>query len=85
MLQPDLQRLEHIRDYCVQIQKTVMRYGESFEIFQRDIDFQQSVAFCILQIGELTNRLSPQYRQETDSTIPWRLIRGMRNFGGSRL
>lgn len=79
MLPPDWQRLEHIRDYCVQIQSTVARYGESFEIFHADVDFQQSVAFCILQIGELTNHLSPQYRQETSSSIPWKLIRSMRN------
>jgi len=79
MLPPDLQRLEHICDYCARIQKTVLRCGESFEIFKADADFQQSVAFCVLQIGELTNKLSPQYRQKTSTSIPWKLIRNMRN------
>ena len=38
MLPPDLQRLEHIRDYCDEIQKTISRYGKSFELFDADAD-----------------------------------------------
>lgn len=30
MLLPDVQRLQHIRDYCAEIEKTVRRYGKSF-------------------------------------------------------
>ena len=44
MLQPDRQRLEHIRDYCIEIKKTIIRYGESFEAFDSDADFQRYVA-----------------------------------------
>ena len=79
MLPPDLQRLEHIRDYCDEIQKTIERYGNSFEIFDDDPDYQRSVSFCILQIGELSGRLSPEYRQATASRIQWGPIKGMRN------
>ena len=56
MLPPDLQRLEHIRDYCDEIQKTIARYGKSFDIFDADADYQRSVSFCILQIGELPHK-----------------------------
>ena len=79
MLPPDLQRLEHIRDYCDEIQKTIERYGNSFEIFDDDADYQRSVSFCILQIGELSGRLSQEYRQATASRIQWGPIKGMRN------
>ena len=79
MTLPDRQRLTHIRDYCEQVAKTIDRYGASFEVFDRDIDFQQSVAFCVLQIGALTGKLSQEYRDTTKSDIPWKLIRGMRN------
>ena len=48
MLQPDRQRLEHIRDYCIEIKKTIIRYGESFEAFDSDADYQRSVSFCIV-------------------------------------
>lgn len=79
MLSPDLQRLEHIRDYCDEIQRTVTRYGQSFEIFDADADYQRSIAFCILQIGELAGGLSQEFRQQTDSRMPWAPMKSMRN------
>lgn len=79
MLQPDLQRIAHIRDYCVEIEKTIARYGNSFEIFDTDSDYQRSVSFCILQIGELSGGLSLEYRQVTASQMQWGPIKGMRN------
>ena len=78
-MSPDLQRLEHIRDYCVEIQKTIDRYGKSFDIFDQDADYQRSVSFCILQIGELSGRLSPEYREATADCIQWGPIKSMRN------
>ena len=59
MLPPDKQRLEHILDYCCEIEKTIARYGRDFAIFDRDRDYQRSVSFSILQIGELSGGLSP--------------------------
>ena len=79
MLPPDYQRLEHIRDYCEEIRKTIARYGSSFEVFDSDADYQRSVSFCILQIGELSGKLSPEYRQATADRIQWGPIKGMRN------
>ena len=78
-MSPDLQRLEHIRDYCAEIQKTIERYGKSFDIFDRDPDYQRSVSFCILQIGELSGRLSPEFREATADRIQWGPIKSMRN------
>lgn len=40
MLPPDLQRIEHIREYCDSIEKTIQRYGKSFDIFDSDPDYQ---------------------------------------------
>lgn len=79
MLPPDAQRLEHIKDYCIEIEKTISRYGKSFEIFDADADYQRSVSFCILQIGELGSRLSPEYRDATAVRIQWGPIKAMRN------
>ncbi len=80
MLPPDIQRLEHIRDYCCEIKSTIDRYGDSFEIFDADTDYQKSISFSILQIGELSGNLSDVFRSETSGKIPWSAIRGMRNF-----
>lgn len=38
MTQPDLQRIQHIRDYCAEVEKTIARYGASFADFDRDAD-----------------------------------------------
>ena len=79
MQRPDLQRLEHIRDYCSEIEQTISRFGDSFEVFDMDADFQRSVSFCILQIGELCNGLSKEFQAETSDRTPWKLIIWMRN------
>ena len=79
MLFPDLQRIEHIRDYCIDIEKAVQNHHASFEEFEADIEFQYSMSFCILQIGELAKGLSDEFVDSTSYQIPWRKIRGMRN------
>ena len=79
MLQPDRQRLEHIRDYCIEIKKTIIRYGESFEAFDSDADYQRSVSFCILQIGELCGGVSVVFGKATAVRIHWGASNGMRN------
>ena len=79
MLSPDLQRIKHIRDYCTEIEKTVTRYGRAFAIFDSDPDYQRSVSFSILQIGELSGGLTQEYRQATADRVQWGPIKGMRN------
>ena len=76
---PDLQRIQHILDYCNAIEKTVQRYGNSFEIFDQDEDFQRSISFSILQIGELSGGLSEEYRKKTSNRVQWGPIKGTRN------
>ena len=76
---PDLQRIAHIRDYCLEIEKTIERYGNTIEAFSRDMDYQKSVSFSILQIGELSGKLSDQFKEETAKQVPWSAIKGMRN------
>ena len=63
MTQPDRQRIQHIRDYCEEIRKTIERYGEGFAVFDQDADYQRSIAFSILQIGELSGGLSEEISQ----------------------
>ena len=79
MQSPDIQRLGHILDYCLEIQKTIERYGNDFAVFDSDPDYQRSVAFCILQIGELSGGLSEEFRKSTNQQMPWAAIKGMRN------
>ena len=79
MLPPDLQRIQHIYDYCVEIEKTIARYGNSFAVFDTDVDYQRSISFSIMQIGELSGGLSEEYRRATADRVQWGPMKGMRN------
>lgn len=79
MLPPDLQRLTRIKDYCDLIETTLSRFGGTYECFVHDMDFQQSISFSILQIGELAGNLSDEMRNATMSEMNWSQIKGMRN------
>ena len=79
MLSRDLQRILKIRDYCLSIQDTMARFGKLPDRFMADSDYQHSIAFSVLQIGELTGRLSEEYRNATKEQIQWAHIKGMRN------
>lgn len=79
MLSPDRQRIEHIRDYCEDIAAAVANHNASFEEFEADREFQCSVSFCLLQIGELVGGLTKEFREETSHRMQWSLVKGMRN------
>lgn len=79
MVSRDQQRLAKILEYCEDIQATVRRYGASYETFLADRDYQHSVSFCILQIGELVGGLTEEYRNATKEHVQWNEIKGMRN------
>ena len=75
----DLQRLLHMRAHCEAITEYLERNNYSRDAFSSDRMFFDAVSMCVLQIGELANSLSEQYRIETENEIPWKMIRGMRN------
>ncbi len=80
MNKTDYQRLIHIRTYCEDIESFINRFGKDYNVFITDRAYFNSVAMCILQIGELANGLSEEYRESTKQHMPWGMIRGMRNW-----
>ena len=70
--------LEHIVNYCDQIDETIRRFGNSYELFSTDAIFRNAAAMCVLQIGELSGKLTDDFR-EAHPGAPWRQIKGMRN------
>ena len=74
----DRQILERICRYCEEIETAHTEYGRSYEAFCSRSTYRNAVALCLMQIGELTNRLSEEFKS-THTEIPWRAIRGMRN------
>ena len=79
MAKRDKSVLEHIKNYCEEIGSFIERFGVDYKIFIGDRAYFNAVAMCILQIGELSNSLSEEFRAETSGKIPWVNIRGMRN------
>lgn len=79
----DIRILTHIVSCCSQINMAADRFGKSYEIFSKDPVYRNSVALCILQIGELVGNLSEAFRAEHPS-VPWRQIRLMRNIVAHR-
>ena len=80
----DMRILEHIAEYCEQIEEAVARFGDDESIFLNDRLYRNAVSLCILQIGgilqigELVTILSDEFK-ESHLTIPWRNIKIMRN------
>lgn len=76
----DWQRLLHMRVYCEDIAAFIQRFGADYDTFISDRAYFNAVSMCILQIGELANGLSDEFREETKEQMPWGMIRGMRNW-----
>ena len=78
MKNEDIQIIKKMIKYCGDIGTLMARFNTDFERYKTDISFQYSCNMCIIQTGELANRLSDETK-ESSSSIPWRAIRGMRN------
>lgn len=80
MTRADKQRLLHMRVYCREISGFIVRFGKNYDTFVGDRAYFNAVSMDILQIGELANGLSEEFRKETKGRMPWSVIRGMRNW-----
>ena len=70
--------LMHIRDYCEEINHTIDTFGRDYEIFVSNSIYQNAVALCVLQIGELTTHFTDDFK-ETYNKMPWNQIKALRN------
>lgn len=77
-LDRNLSILKHIVQYCDQIEQTMERFGRDHELFRADQIYRNAAALCILQIGELTGKLTDDFKAQHPN-IPWRQIKAMRN------
>lgn len=74
----DLQILSKIVVYCNDIEHAHNEYNRDYTVFCSNPTYRNAVAMCLMQIGELTNKLSQEFK-DGHKEIPWRAIRGMRN------
>lgn len=68
----------HIVSHIEGVFAAQKRFGNDYAAFSSDKDYFNSVCMNLLQIGELANHLSGEFKSAyTD--IPWRNIIGLRN------
>lgn len=74
----DYNIISRILEYCIEIEDTVNFFGNTIDRFSSDKIYRNATTMCILQIGELTGRLSEEFII-ANPKIPWRSIKAMRN------
>lgn len=74
----DRDAIKKMISYCQDIDFLMKKYNWDFQIYKSDISFQYACNMCIIQIGELVNRLSDEF-MDRNNNIPWHAIKGMRN------
>ena len=70
--------ISHIIQHIEGIFSSQKRFGNEYNVFSSDKDFFNSVCMGLLQIGELANHLSTEFKS-SHTDIPWKNIIGLRN------
>jgi uncharacterized protein with HEPN domain len=75
----DIQVIEKISNYCSIITQILDNHNRDYEEFKTNMEFYAAVSMFEMQIGELSKSLSTEFKEQTQVSIPWTGIRGMRN------
>lgn len=75
----DKNTIKHILSYCIDVDDAINTFGDSYEIFESNKHYRNSVSMSIMQIGELVKNLSGEFKSNTNAQIPWKDVAGMRD------
>ena len=75
-----MDRLTNMRIFCKDIVGFIERFGDNYQTFITDRAYYNAVSMGIMQIGELANGLTKEFREKTKEQMQWEMIRGMRNW-----
>ena len=70
--------VKKIIEYCDDIKDYMNQVNATCEIYLSNKIFRYACDMCVLQIGELTKRLSEDFKAQ-HSEIPWNKVKAMRN------
>ena len=70
--------ISHMLKYCDEVEPAHDDFSHSKEKFMNSSTYRNAVTMPILQIGELANHLSEEFKQQ-HKQIPWNEMRGIRN------
>lgn len=74
----DREVLRHIMEYCAEIEYTMETFGKDYDTFASNTIYQNAIALCVLQIGELTTHFTDGFKKTYDK-VPWNQIKALRN------
>jgi len=74
----DISTLRHIVVNCDEITEAVSKHNLTIDLIAADTLYKNALAMSILQIGELVNILSEDFRNKHNA-MPWREIKRMRD------
>lgn len=74
--QKDKGYLLNIVGYCDRVNEIILKISK--KDFDNSIDYKEIICFNILQVGELSGKLSNELINKYDK-VPWKAIKNMRN------
>ena len=74
----DMIVLKKIIQYSDEIEATLSRFSLTQQTFAEDFIARNAISMCILQIGELVNKLTDEFKA-VNNEMPWHEIKAMRN------
>ena len=79
MSERDREILGIITELCETCADILEKIDYDYTVFSENKIYSYSCSMCVLQIGELSSRLSEEFKSKY-SHIPWRVIKDTRNF-----
>lgn len=75
----DLRILKSTLVYCEDVESALNRFGKDFEVFAHDRVFFHAVSMSVMQVGELANKLSEEFKEKNNTQVDWCRLRYIRN------
>ncbi|KAA9176448.1 DUF86 domain-containing protein [Enterococcus durans] len=78
-IEEDLRILKGMLIYCEDIELTLNRFGRNYEVFTHDRVFFHAVSMSLMQVGEMANKLTDEFKERTNDQVNWYKLKAIRN------
>lgn len=78
----DLIILQKMKKHCEEIEEYLKAFDYSFDEFETNHLFKNALSMAMFSTQELSNHLSVDFLEKTESEIKWHQLQGMRNYFG---
>lgn len=75
----DLRILKGMLVYCEDIELTLNRFSRNYEVFAHDRVFFHAISMSLMQVGEMANKLSNEFKERTNHQVNWYKLKAVRN------